>query len=90
MRNYEFRLTPAYCLYNGIAVKNQQGAKICFLTENPDDAILRERVSKAFTHYLEYVNRQEDCPEIFKSKPSVHFVAGNRTELRLQVSRLYS
>ncbi|MBO4630147.1 MAG: Flp pilus assembly complex ATPase component TadA [Treponema sp.] len=90
MRNYEFRLTPAYCLYNGIAVKNQQGSKICFLAENPDDAMLRERVSKAFKNYLEYVNRQEDCPEIFKSKPGVYFVAGNRTELRLQVSRLYS
>ena len=62
MRNYEFKLTPAYCLYNGIAVKNQNGAKICFLSENPEDKQLRERVSKAFRQYLEYVNRQEDCP----------------------------
>ena len=90
MRNYEFKLTPAYCLYNGIAVKNQKGSRICFLSENPEDALLRERVSKAFKHYLEYVNRQEDCPESFKAKPSVQFVAGNRTELRKQVSLLYS
>ena len=90
MQNYEFKLTPAYCLYNGIAVKNQHGSKICFLSENPEDSLLRERVTKAFKHYLEYVNQQEDCPEIFKGKPSVQFVAGNRTELRNQVSLLYS
>ena len=90
MRNYEFKLTPAYCLYNGIAVKKQQGSKICFLSENPEDKQLRNRVTKAFNNYLEYVNRQEDCPEIYKNRPSVQFVAGNRSELRRQVSLLYS
>ncbi len=90
MRNYEFKLTPAYCLYNGIAIKNQQGSRICFLSENPDDVVLRQRVTKAFNNYLEYVNTQEDCPEIYKNHPSIKFVAGNRSELRMQVSQLYS
>ena len=90
MRKYEFKLNPAYCLYNGIAVKNQQGAKICFLSEHPEDSLLRERVTKAFKHYLEYVKSQEDCPQDYKSKPLVQFVAGNRKELRRQVSYLYS
>jgi len=90
MRNYEFKLTPAYCLYNGIAIKKQEGARICFLAENPDDKQLRFRVTKAFKNYLEYVNRQEDCPEIYKSNPSIQFVAGNHSELRRQVSHLYS
>ena len=90
MRNYEFKLTPAYCLYNGIAVKKQQGSRICFLSENPDDKQLRSRVTKAFKNYLEYVNRQEDCPEIYKHNPSIQFVMGNRSELRMQVSQLYS
>ena len=90
MRNYEFKLTPAYCLYNGIAIKKQQGARICFLSENPDDKQLRSRVTKAFKNYLEYVNRQEDCPEIYKNQPSIQFVAGNHAELRKQVSQLYS
>ena len=63
MRNYEFKLTPAYCLYNGIAIKKQQGSRICFLSENPDNEQLRLRVTKAFKNYLEYVNRQEDCPD---------------------------
>ena len=90
MRNYEFKLTPAYCLYNGIAVKNQHGSKICFLSENPDNSELRQRVTKAFKNYIEYVNRQEDCPQIFKAKANVQFVKGNRLELRNQVSKLYS
>ena len=90
MRSYEFKLTPAYCLYNGIAVKNQQGARICFLSENPEDTVVRERVTKAFKNYIEYVKRQEDCPDSFKAKPSVQFVSGNRLELRTQVSKLYS
>ena len=90
MQNYKFKLTPAYCLYNGIAIKNQQGSKICFLSENPEDTLLRERVTKAFKNYLEYVIRQEDCPESYKTKPSVQFVSGNRTELRTQVSKLFA
>lgn len=89
MHNYEFKLTPAYCLYNGIAIKKQQGSKICFLAENPEDIQVRERVTKAFRHYLEYVNQQEDCPEEFKTKPSVQFIAGNHKELKMQVSHLY-
>ncbi len=90
MRNYEFKLTPAYCLYNGIAIKKQQGSRICFLSEDPDDKQLRSRVTKAFKNYLEYVNRQDDCPEIYKKQPSIQFVAGNHTELKKQVSKLYS
>lgn len=90
MRNYEFKLTPAYCLYNGIAVKNQQGSRICFLAEHPENALVRERVSKAFRHFLEYVNQQSDCPQEFKEKPYIKFVPGNHNELKMQVSQLYS
>lgn len=90
MQNYEFKLTPAYCLYNGIAVKKQEGSKICFLAENPDNSLVRERVTKAFKHYLDYVTSQEDCPQSFKGKPAVQFVAGNRSELKEEVCHLYS
>ena len=34
---YDFKLTPAYCLYNGVAVLEQRGAAIRFLVENKDD-----------------------------------------------------
>ena len=57
MRNYEFKLTPAYCLYNGIAIKRQQGSRICFLSEDPDDKQLRSRVTKAFKNYLEGMDK---------------------------------
>ena len=55
MKDYEFRLTPGYCLYNGIAVMSQQGSSICFITENPGDEFLKERIKKAFNNYLEYI-----------------------------------
>ena len=90
MRNYEFKLTPAYCLYNGIAVMNQKGSQICFITENPGDKLLRERITRAFNNYLGYVVRQQDCPLEYKKHPSVKFIKGNRTELKKYVSKLYS
>ena len=89
MNNYEFRLTPAYCLYNGIAVKNQKGAEISFLSERPENQELNQRITKAFSHYLDYVTSQKDCPQIFKNPPVIKFEKGSRTELRNYVSRLY-
>ena len=71
MKDYEFRLTPGYCLYNGIAVMSQQGSSICFIAENPGDQLLRERIKKAFVNYLEYIARRPDCPSEYKKSPSV-------------------
>ena len=90
MINYEFKLTPAYCLYNSIAVMKQEGSSICFIAENPDDGILRERISKAFNNYLGYVVKQPDCPPDYKTTPLVKFVGGSRADLRKYISRLYS
>ena len=89
MKNYEFRLTPAYCLYNGIAVKDQDGAQISFVTEKPENHLLNQRISKAFNHYLEYVNSRSDCPPSFKNQPEIKFEKASRSELRKYVSRLY-
>ena len=90
MRNYEFKLTPAYCLYNGIAVMKQKGSNICFIVQNPDDLLLKERITKAFNNFLNYVLKQQDCPSDYLDKPLIEFVGGNRTELRKYVSQLYS
>lgn len=90
MKSYDFKLTPAYCLYNGIAVVKQEGSRICFMAENPADQVLRNRLKKAFANYLDFVTRQEDCPQNFKSAPAVSFVGGNRNEIRKYVSSLYS
>lgn len=86
---YEFKLAPAYCLYNGIAVISQNGAEISFLIENYEDDVLKARIKRAFSNYLDYVLRQEDCDEKFRSMPKVEFKQGDRTILHQFVSRLY-
>ena len=90
MNSYEFRLTPAYCLYNGIAVMKQNGADICFITENLEDNLLKERVIKAFNNFLSYVLRQQNCPQEFKKTPVVSFAGCTRAELKKYVSKMYS
>jgi len=90
MKNYKFKLTPAYCLYNGIAVVSQEGASICFMTENPSNELLQQRLKKAFSNYIDYVLRQSDCPAEYKACPSVSFIPGERNEIRRYVSSLYS
>ncbi len=90
MRNYEFKLTPAYCLYNGVAVVNQEGSHICFMAENPEDGVLKNRLKKAFDNFVNYVLLQNDCPSQFRLEPAVMFVSGSRAEIRKYVSRLYS
>lgn len=86
---YEFKLTPAYCLFNGIAILEQHGAEILFLVENPEDALLKGRVTRAFSGYLESLVKREDCPEYFKRDKHVDFVKGSREQLRRCVSGLY-
>ena len=44
----EFRLTPAYCIYNKIAVLEQKGSHISFLVEKIEDLSLQNRIKKAF------------------------------------------
>ena len=90
MKDYEFKLTAGYCLYNGIAVMSQNGASICFITENPKDEQLKERIKKAFNNYLAYMVRRPDCPSEYKKNPSVQFIKGNRTELKKYVSQIYT
>ena len=90
MKDYEFRLTPGYCLYNGIAVMSQQGSSICFITENPGDEFLKERIKKAFNNYLEYIVKRPDCPPEYKKIPSVQFIRGSRADLRKCVAHIYT
>lgn len=86
---YEFKLAPAYCLYNGIAVISQDGASIKFIIENPKDEILIGRIKRAFCNFVEYVLRQDDCGENFRTVPKFEFIEGDRIELRNYVSKLY-
>ena len=86
---FEFRLTPAYCLYNGAAVLEQEGASIRFLIENEEDSLLKDRLTRAFQTHLERILKMKECPESFRRLPSIDFVGGNRNQLRKCVSKLY-
>lgn len=89
MKNYDFRLTPAYCLYNGAAVIEQNGTEIKFLVEDEKDLLLQERLIKAFENHLDNIRKNEDCPEIYKRLTKVDFQKGNRKLLRKYVSELF-
>lgn len=90
MNKYEFKLTPAYCLYNGTAVMEQHGSSIKFLTEKPYDESLKKSLSRAFYKFINFVIAQEDCPEEFRKLPDIQFFEGNRQQLRKWVSKLYA
>ncbi len=87
---FKFILTPAYCLFNGVAVLEQSGACISFLIENDQNEILKARLKRAFENHLEMIRKLNDCPEIYRRIPAVEFIAGTRNQLRKCVSKLYS
>ena len=39
MHKYEFKLTPAFCLYNGAAILEQNGSYLKVLIDNDNDDI---------------------------------------------------
>ena len=43
---FDFKLTPAYCLFNGAAIFEQHGSEIIFLLENLDDVVLQGRLKR--------------------------------------------
>lgn len=88
-RNFEFNLTPAYCLYNGAAVLEQDGAYIKFLVENKKDTLLCGRLSRAFENYVVNVRRLSGCPENFQRLIKIDFECGTRGQLKECVLRLY-
>jgi len=89
MQNFEFRLTPAYCLYNGAAVVEQNGSYIKFITESENDFVLRRRLESAFENHLSYIRRQKNCSEEFHRMSRVEFITGSHEEVRNYISLLY-
>lgn len=86
---YEFKLTPAYCLFNGIAILEQHGAEIMFIVENLEDVVLQGRLRRAFVEYLEGLAELKDIPEFFKREAKIDFIEGSREQIRRCVSGLY-
>ena len=56
MNDFGFKLTPAYCLYNGVAVLQQEGTYIKFLIENEADELLKARLKRSFENHIEMIN----------------------------------
>lgn len=86
---FDFKLTPAYCLFNGAAILEQHGSEIIFLLENLDDVVLQGRLRRAFKNYLDRVRSFDDCPQNLKDEERIEFVKGSREQLRRCVSGLY-
>lgn len=90
MKVNNFRLTPAYCLFNGVAVAEQNGAEIKFLLEDDGNLLLQERLKKAFESYVINMQQKQNCPSSFKKTIKMQFVRGSRHEIRRLVSELYA
>lgn len=88
-KDYSFKLTPAYCLYNGAAVLEQEGAYIKFLVENKNDALLCGRLTRAFENHVANIRRFKDCPETFQRLVNIQFEKGNRGQLKKYILKLY-
>lgn len=88
-KKYEFTLTPAYCLYNGAAVLEQDGAYIKFLVENTNDALLCGRLSRAFNNHILNIRNMKDCPEEYRRLITVEFEKAARSQIKKYVLKLY-
>lgn len=86
---YEFNLTPAYCLYNGAAVLEQDGAKIKFLLADTADDVLKGRLSRAFERHVQSIRKIKNSPESFRNIIKIEFEEGSRERLKKCVSLLY-
>lgn len=89
MQNYEFKLTPAYCLYNGAAIVEQKGSYIKFITEGSEDSVLQQRLEKAFLSYVKNVLKNKEVDSSFLKIPEIEFTTGTHEEVRKFVSKLY-
>lgn len=87
--NFNFILTPAYCLFNGVGIIEQKGSYIKFLIEREKDEELKCRLERAFCNHVENVRKVEKRPDIFDYEIKITFEKGSRQELLKIVSELY-
>jgi len=85
----QFKLTPAYCLFNGVAVQEQQDYEITFLMEDIENVDLMESLKTAFENHVEFYRKKsdelnQDCKDIV-----VSFRQGNRDEIKKCLSGLF-
>ncbi len=88
MNTNNFKLTPSYCLYNGVVIKEQHGSEIKFLLEKIGDERLKKSLEKAFINHIESLNSKNNVL-IDKNKIQISYDPCNRKEIRKYVSTLY-
>lgn len=89
IQDYKFKLTPAYCLFNGVGIIEQNGSYIRFLLENSSDEVLKGRLERAFKNHIENISKIDSSPDIFRYGMRVEYEKGTRAQLRKLVSVLY-
>ncbi len=90
MNKYDFVLTPAYCLFNGIGISEQNGSYIRFMIQNAQDEVLKERLKRAFGNHIINISKIEEYAGKFLGEPIVEFEKTNRNQIRKYVSSLYT
>ncbi|MCQ2592584.1 MAG: Flp pilus assembly complex ATPase component TadA [Treponema sp.] len=90
MDNHKFKLTAAYCIYNGVAVENQNGKQISFLLENLENDILKSQLTKAFENHVAFVRGLDEIPSEYFGRIKVDFKKGEKKDFRKYVSSLYA
>ena len=85
--SYKFMLAGGYCLYKGVCVIKQRGSVITFLIEDLENQNLKENITHAFLNYVDYVKKQNNCPEYFKQLPEVYFKKGFRKQLKKIIAK---
>ena len=82
MRKFEFKLAEAYSLYSGVSIGWQKGAAIMFLMERILKDDVKILLQEAFTRYVTFVRKCDDCTDDFRKEIKVMFLYAPRINLR--------
>lgn len=85
----EFYLLPKFCLFNNVAIAEQNDTSIKFLIEDLDNEVLKNSLRKSFKKHLQDVNGASLNSDGSVFEPTVYFVKSSREEIRAQISKLF-
>ena len=89
MRKYRFKLTPSYCFYKGIVIAKQKGSKIKFFVLEEKEK-QKELMKNSFCGFVDYVRKQNDCPNEFFTNPESSFELLDKQKLYKLINRQYN
>lgn len=85
----DFKLTPAYCIFNKIAVFEQNGSKIVFMVDDLENFTLQKKIKKAFFKYISQICAENKCSDILKKNIKISFIKGTKEDLRRIILKSY-